>query len=376
MIEARTRTSRQTLNDELVAMARCLADEGPNVNELARQLNRFKETVRYRYHKFFVDKGITVQAVPSYSKLGFKRLVLVARLAGNKEPLAKSIFETLSQLAYLHSYTRVLLTGEYIVHVAVPSDLSERCVKFYRLLCDRGFFSHLDVLEFDEIRNPPMKPEYFDFITGTWRFDGKEAGRTDIKLPLRGRPKTETYDRMDLLILKELDKNAGSTLVKMASALRVNLSALEFHYRDHVKARGLVKGYRLIWQGTKPDIVGERTISKKEVYVELTLLLIGASQTEIGELMLLLNKTPFLWSEAYGSTYCAEAFVANYLLTTFLEYLDPFATKVGNRLRMYIMDQSHARRYVIAYSLFDGVSRSWRLDEEAVLHSLGNAIPS
>jgi DNA-binding Lrp family transcriptional regulator len=366
---------RRKLNRELVQMARCLADVGPNVNEVARLTGRFKETVRYRYHRFFLSRGITVQAVANYAKLGFKRLVLVAKLAPVCEANAKSIFSAMSDLCYLRSFTRTMITGEYIIHVAVPSELAEECAAVYRALQGAGLFTELEILAFEEMRNPPMKPESFDFLEGMWSFDWDSAQARGMMLPLSGRPKIERYDRVDLLILKELDVDAGRRLVKMAENLKVNLSALEFHYREHVQARGLIKGYRLVWQGTRYDFEQERAVSRKDVYIELTILLKDCTQGEIAELSLLLNKMPFLWSEVYGSAYCAEVFLPNDAYTDFLEYLDEFANKVGEKLRIFIMDQSNALRFVMPHSLFDGESKKWRLNGSAVLGTLGNLAP-
>ncbi len=87
------------------------------------------------------------------------------------------------------------------------------------------------------------------------------------------------------------------------------------------------------------------------------------------------TSTPFLWSEAYGAAYCAEVFLPNYAYIGFLEYIDEFANRVGEKLRIFVMDQSHALRFVIAYALFDGESRKWLLDEQAVLNALGSLAP-
>jgi len=367
-----SRSARKKLNEELVQMALCLAEVGPEVNEVARRTNRFKETVRYRYHRFFLDRGITVQAIPSYSKLGFERLILIARLAPACEANAKSIFNALGELCYLHSFTRVMLRGEYVIHVAVPSELAGRCASVYEALREVGLFAELEVISFEEMRNPPMKPEFFDFVRGTWSFGWPSATAKETKLMPRIRPKVEKYDKVDLLILKELDIDASRKLVKMVENVKVSLNALEFHYRDHVQARGLIKGYRLVWQGTHYDFEHDRAVSRKDVYIELTVLLKDCTKGELGELMMLLNRTPFLWSEAYGSAYCAEVFLPNYAYVAFMDYLDEFASRVGERLRILVMDQSQAVRFVISYPLFDGEAKKWRLDEKQVLNVLGS----
>jgi hypothetical protein len=186
----------------------------------------------------------------------------------------------------------------------------------------------------------------------------------------------EKYDRVDLLILKELDIDASKTLVKMVENVKVSLSALEFHYREHVNARGLIKGYRLVWQGTKYDREQEMAVSRKEFYIELTILLKDGTREEVAELMLLLNGTPFLWSEACGAAYCAEIFLPNHMYVGFFEYIDAFANRAGERLRIFVMDQSHALRFVVQYDLFDGGSRKWLLDAQAVLKTLGSLAPA
>jgi hypothetical protein len=370
--DSRSESPRLRLNRELVQMAHCLAEVGPNINEIARQTGQFKETVRYRYHRFFLDRGITVQAVPSYPRLGFRRLIVVAKLARSCEANARSIFTALCELCYLHSFTRVLLSGGYVIHVAVPSELADRCAAVYKALHESGLFEELEILEFEQMRNPPMKPESFDFVMGTWSFDWNSASEKDTKLPLSAKPKVEKYDRVDLLVLKELDIDASRSLVKMVENVKVSLNALEFHYRDHVKARGLIKGYRLVWQGTRYDRERGSVVSRKDLYIELTILLKDGTREEVAELMLLLNRTPFLWSEAYGAAYCAEVFLPNYAYVGFLEYLDDFANRVGEKLRVFVMDQSHALRFVVQYDLFDGESRKWLLDERAVLKTLGS----
>jgi DNA-binding Lrp family transcriptional regulator len=371
----RNESSRQKLNGELIRMALCLAKTGPNVNEIARVTSCHKETVRYRYHRFFRERGITIQAMPNYAKLGFKRLILVLKLAPSFEHIAKDVFTALSGFCYLHSYTRVLLRGTYLVHVAVPRELADRCARVYMDLQRAGLFVELEILAFEEMRNPPMKPDRFDFVRSSWSVDWNFIKPSGPGLPLTAVRGPDKYDRVDLLILKELEKDAGRTLVKMVSNLNVSLNALEFHRREHVEARGLIKGYRLVWQGTRYDFEQQRAVSRKD-YLELTILLEGGTRDEVTELTMLLNSTPFLWSEAYGEAYCAEIFVPTYEFAGLLAYLDRFVSKVCEKLRIFTMDQNQAVRFVIAYDLFDAESRKWQLDSRLVMRTMRRLAPS
>jgi DNA-binding Lrp family transcriptional regulator len=358
-------------------MTRYLVQFGPNINEVARLTGLHPETVRYRYRNFLLAKGITIQAVPNYAKLGFGRLVVIARLAPAFEKNAKSVFGILSDLCYLRSYTRVMLDGEFVLHVALPTELIGECTAVYESLQEMGLFTGLEMMKFEEIRNPPMDSEYYDFVRGTWACDWDCMARKRIKLPLTIKPKTAKYDKLDLLILKELDIDASRKLVRMATNLGMSLHALEFHYREHVMARDLVKNYKLVWQEPRQETI----IPKKDSYMGITLILKGATGDEIVELMQLLNRTPFLWSEACGSEYCGELFLPSYAYPEFTSYIDEFARRLRGKLRILIMDPNQSQRFTLSYSLFDGLSKKWTLDGTAVLKSLGlvampNSYPS
>jgi hypothetical protein len=66
----------------------------------------------------------------------------------------------------------------------------------------------------------------------------------------------------------------------------------------------------------------------------------------------------------------------NYAYVGFMEYIDAFANRAGEKLRIFVMDQSHALRFVVQYDLFDGGSRKWLLDAQAVLKTLGSLAPA
>src|SRR5712692_722250 len=100
----------QERNGDLVKLAKCLTEVGPQINLIARTTHQYKESVRYRYHKFFVGRALTIQAAPNYSKLGFRRLIIFARFADDFEVQAAAILSAMSEFCYLHSFTRIILS--------------------------------------------------------------------------------------------------------------------------------------------------------------------------------------------------------------------------------------------------------------------------
>jgi hypothetical protein len=362
------------MNNELVDVAKHIGRVGPRINEVARLSRQYKESVRYRYRKFFVKKGITIQATPNYLKLGFARVVIFAKLTPEFESRATDIFIMMSEICYLRGFTRTLLEHEYIIHVAVPKRLKEECASVFRGFCELGLFAECKVLEFEEMKNPPMKAEFYNFTTETWKFQWPKTYDDKPTFIPKMREQVEKYDRFDLLILKELEIDANRNLVQMAERVNAPFRTLQFHYLNHVKQRNLVRAYKLNWLGTRYDFELGKPLTKKDRYVEVTVLLEGCTQTENAELRTLLNRIPFLWSEAVEPNYWAELFVPNDLYIGFLEYIEDFAGRVGEKLRVLVMDQDRALRFTIPYKLFDADTKSWRLDRIGVNKKLKNLL--
>ena len=367
---------RQRLNDELADVAKHIAQVGPRINEVARRSQQYKESVRYRYRKFFLKKGIPIQASPNYPRLGLIRLVVLAKLAPELESRAAAIFTSMSDSCYLRSFTRTIIEHEYIIHVAVPKQLKDECSAAFKRFLDAGLFTECRILEFEDFRNPPMKTEFYNFRDETWKFQWPKPGDEKPTLPLKTHEKIERYDRFDLLILKELEIDANRKLVQISKRVGVPVRLLQFHYLKHVEGRNLVRAYRLHWPGSRYDFEHGKIITRKNHYVEATILLEGATKSENAELRVLLNRIPFLWSEAIEPNYCAEVFVPNDLYIGFLEYLEDFAGRVGEKMRVLVMDQDRALRFTLPHNLFDSETKNWRLDKDNIDGMLHDLAPS
>jgi hypothetical protein len=364
----------QARNGDIARLAKCIGEVGPKINLIARLTEQHKESARYRYHKFFLDKGMTIQATPNYSKLGLGRLIVYAKFADEFEQHATAILSAMSELCYLHNFTRTILSQEYVMHFAVPRELLGQCASLLKRFREIGLFTHLKVLEFGEVRNPPMKADYYDFSTGTWSFDWPPKEGNALGFVSSTRQETEKYDKLDLLLLKELDTDANRTVVKMAENVQVNVKTLEFHYVDHVEARGLIKTYRITWPGSRYDFKLDKVFSKKHRYTEVTILFEGGTKIENAELISLLNKTPYLWIEAVEPNYYAELFIPSNSYVEFLEYIGDFSGRAGEKMKVFVMDQARALSFTISYKLFDNETRTWRLDSEDNIHRFQNLV--
>ena len=360
-------SERNNLHKDLVRMISYLMEFGPNVNEIARRTGQFNESVRYRYRKYVVEREFAIQANLNYSRLGFTRLIILAKLAPQFVRYASAIFMTMSDLCYLKGFQRLIFDGSYIIQVAVPTYLAAECTALYEALQEMGLFADLEVNRFEQTRNAPMKPEYYDFTTGSWSYDWPKLDEIGANLVPNEKPEVEPYDRIDLLVLKELEADARRSFVTIAKNLDAPYKTVHRHYLDHVLGRGLIKGYRILWQGSRYDFKREKAMTRKHRYIESAIILKGATEGEKAELMSLLNNTPFLWNEASNPGYYAEVYVPPSYYAEFMDYLGVFSRRVEAKPRVFMVDQSNALSFTIAYKLFDRETGKWRLSSADVL---------
>jgi DNA-binding Lrp family transcriptional regulator len=363
MIEDRVRTR----HEDMVKMTRQIMEVGPQIGEVARRMEVFKETLRYRFHKYILQRGFVIQANLDYEKLGLKRLMLIAKVAPAFEQHTVTIMSVLNQTCYLTGVAETTLEGSYIMQVTVPSELSEECGGLYDRLHEAGVFSEMQMLRFEEARSVPMKPEYYDFSTGTWAYDWHGKGIAEGTLLPRRRAEVEKYDMCDLLILKELEIDANQTLVGIAKKLNISQKTVLYHYRSHVLRRGLIKNYKILWQDPRDNSQVGDAGSMPDAYMAVALLVRETTAGQRAKLAASLNQIPFLWFEACDPDYYAEFFVPVTSYIEFLRRIRALAVRTGMGPQVFMLDQSKTLRFTISYKLYNRREKSWELSATDVI---------
>jgi DNA-binding Lrp family transcriptional regulator len=353
-------------------MTKHIMEVGPHISEVARRTGVFKETLRYRFNEFFLQRGFVVQANLDYQKLGLKRLIMIAKVAPIFEQHAVAVMSALSEMCYLTGFMETTLEGLYIMQVTVPSELREECSGLYARLQEIGIFTEMQILRFEEVRSVPMKPDYYDFSNGAWAYDWQGEEITGVTLVPSGRADVEKYDMSDLLILKELNIDANQTLIAIARKLNISNKTLQYHYRNHVLGRGLIKNYKILWQGTHYNTKTEKAESKRHTYLGVALLVTETTDGQRAKLLGNLNQLPFLWFEAADPNYYAEFFVPIASFTEFLKRIRELTVRTGTKPRLFILDQSKALRFTIAYRLYSQEGRKWQLNTADVIARFEN----
>ncbi len=355
-------------------LVQLLTEIGPDIPEIARSLGQFKESVRYRYKEKILNKGFAVQASVDHERLGLKRMVAILGFGADYEGYAQSILTAMSELCYVQSFAKTLPDGRYVVNVSVPAVHLPAMGNLLHRLKERGMFNHMDLLEFDWFRNPPMKAEFYDFDEGRWDFDfaGPHPANTEAA---RYRPSSPArFDRTDLLIIRRLQKDANVSLKEIADELKMNYKKLAWHHNTHVVGRNLLRGYSVRWTGTKYDFKVERALHRKHRYIPGMLIVKDVDALDLAYIRQKVNQLPFLWAEAGGRNYYAEfAFPVDYLTESLL-YVSDAVSKVKEKVKMFAVDQTNAISFSVAPQLFDERSRQWVFNTEELTMRFENLI--
>lgn len=360
------------MNAQLCTMVAQLIRLGPNINEVAGRLGIHKETVRYRFKHLLLNRGFTLHAVPSYKRLGLDHMILIAGFASSFRPHAATILAEMHEVCYVTGVEQTAVEGWFIIRVAVPGDQAESCQDLFEQLKILGIFSYLEIFKFQFVRTPPMKYEAFDFEKGVWTY---EWPLRDEKVPLHllSQQMTEPYDRVDLMILKELQADANTSLIQISKRVGMGYRKLTWHHTNHVLGNGLIDSYSVNWRGGNSDSDKEGTLANPRKYLALCLFLTNADEGSRLSLMALIQRLPFLWFEAFGPDYFASLYLPPETINEFFSHLRDLNIDAG-KLRYFITNESSTLNFGISYHLFDGASRKWQLNKPNAIKKFQNLL--
>jgi DNA-binding Lrp family transcriptional regulator len=366
--------SRKDVNVRTAQLVQLITELGPDIPEIARRLGQFKESVRYRYKEKILNKGFAVQAAVDHEKLGLRRTVMLVDFEDDYAEYAATILTAMSQLCYVVSFAKELPRGKYVVNLSVPRDSVENVRRFFGYLKERGMFRSVEIFGLDWMRNPPMKAEFYDFDSGRWDFDWTGKSVRDYGAAAFTPSSPAKYDVTDLLLMRELQKDANKSLKEISDELKLNYKKLAWHYNTHVVDRQLLRGYRVNWMGTRYDFKIEKALHRMHRYLQVALFVTDVSEVELAVLRQRFNQIPFLWAEAGGKNYYAElAFPVDYL-TESLKYVADTVAHFKDRAEMLTMDQTNAASFTIAPELYNEELREWTFNVQDMRSRFENLI--
>lgn len=218
---------------------------GPrNLQQISRKSGVPYPTVYTRVNRLTDQKLLHTYAYPNFSKIGLARALILLTPVPGRELLAR---EALKIPGYWLSIVRCSgeCNGYYSLH-GVPSGNRQDFEQYLDQLIPSGLANSYRIFWLGEY-NAVASFEYFDLKKSVWKFPWSSWLR--LLLDDKKREKTEDqdyrkgdFDKNDLLILKELMKDARKKLSEFARLIGVTLPAAKYRF-DNIVRKGLIKDY-------------------------------------------------------------------------------------------------------------------------------------
>lgn len=217
---------------------------GPrNLLEVSRRTGIPFTSVYHRVSKLEGESGRVAYLVPQVSRLGLVQLtVQVAAKPGREEEVTKAL--KLPSWWQLVSNCEPPIT-HHSTH-AVPVKFVNEFRKYLRRLSQIGLVTQLRVIPTGDSRPNFPNFSYYDPSEKLWRFDWRgwlsTLKRRTFSRTIEDPADYRTMvDRRDLLIVRELQRNARATFAQMAPVLGISLQGVKYHFDKKLVPSGIVK---------------------------------------------------------------------------------------------------------------------------------------
>lgn len=227
------------LDEENIKILETMKQYGPrNLQQISRKSKLPYTTVYGRVAKLQDLNALTTHINPSYSKIGLARAVVLARPFPGKELLVR---DALKVPGYWLKINRC--TGEpngYYSQHAIPASNQQDFRLYLDQLVTRGVIKDYQLYWLGESYSPLPNFEYYDIKDRSWKFEWKEWARAiasgkimDSKKP--GTSPVDSFDKKDLIIIKELQLDGRATLASLSKLLGMTLPATKYRFDRLVK---------------------------------------------------------------------------------------------------------------------------------------------
>jgi len=228
-----------------------LSKFGPrNTSFLARSVNLPATTVAFRIKKLIKKGYLKVHTNLDYSKLGLMKAVLIAETTGGLEEKLREAVENTGYWTYTTKcYGK--FNGIYALF-AFPAEHKDEMEAYLKEAVRHKATSHYVFFWATNLCEVPPNFDWFDFESKGWKFQWRQwisevlkaSGTLSERLA-----EPEKYqimvDKSDLLLSKELEKNAFVEFTKLTDAIKMSPQGVRYRYYKHIMKHGLITDYEI-----------------------------------------------------------------------------------------------------------------------------------
>ena len=333
-------------------------DGARNLNRISRDLSIPYQTLRFRMLRL-KDQGISILPMVNAEALGLERVRVTFDLSRDVNDLS-AFFGGMHQTAGLHYYSRSMVSQKFDSEFMVAPSARSELVRLLDSLKEIRIMENVTVhrLKWKEVFM--MKTQQYDYEHEQWDVDFSNlSSDPSIRIPI---PKlSDSYDHMDLLIIKSMQADPWVKVVDLARSFRMTEGDVSYHMNKHVFGRRQVSGFRFKWIGTA-DAWSKHSI------LGITMIFKELHDEDARRAMAIITATPFSWNHmrAEDGTYLSELLVPTLNLPETLQYLSDNFRKLDLEPELLYPDWAATCNYTIPYLCHDD-QNGWRLNSDESL---------
>lgn len=233
------------LDEENLKIINTMRKYGPrNLQQISRKSGVPYPTVYTRVNRLANQRLLSTYAYPNFSRIGLARAMVLLTPTPGRELLAR---EALKIPGYWLSIIRCSgeCNGHYSIH-SVPIDNRQDFEQYLDQIISAGLATSYRIFWLGEF-NAVASFDYFDLKKRVWKFPWTSWLKLLLDERKREKPEEQDsrkgdFDKNDLLILKELRKDARKKLSEFARLIGVTLPAAKYRF-DNIVRKGLIKDY-------------------------------------------------------------------------------------------------------------------------------------
>ena len=233
---------------------------GPRYSKISRETGVPIPTVRYILTKRLPKLGFSSWVAINCGILGLQRYLVT--LSSHLSPKRISgLLKMFGEFMYLTYYTYLMKDRKFLTIFTLPPKYINDLIEFLDNLKFMNIINDYEVKKLLYMRILPFRVDCFDFKRGVWRQDwiNREVQVPEIYEEF---DPTGNFDKIDLLILKELQKNVFVKYVELSKKLGISRQTVKRHYQHALKA---IYMYAVTWLPPwNPDLISTPSLIKSE----------------------------------------------------------------------------------------------------------------
>lgn len=336
-----------------------------NKAKLASKLGIPRETLRHRIDYLHSQFSLRLQGNLYHTNIGLRKVVV---LAESKAGYEETLYQCLKSNDYWLYISQCVGTRKCLVMYGIPAGKEKEFEEFLNKLSDLDLVSNIDFFWSTCIQAINTIDTWFDHKSAQWIFPWdlwlQEVMTNQGELPYTLKDPDGYYqkaDWMDIIILKELEKNCTIKLKEIAEKLGTSLQLVKYHFDNHVIKEQMFEGPQVVcehYKGLSADVYYFKFVFK--------------SHDDFARFACSLLNKPF--ARAMGKVYGKNQLFAHIYLPRqqFRNFIGTLSKLIkAGFLDTYdyvLLDQTRTQRDTIPYQHFK--DSNWEYNHEQYLEKL------